>query len=141
MPSQTKYTDKAHANLQEFQRYVISGMINALVGFIIYALCVELTPLPFWAANFFAMIGGIICGFILARRYVFISSNEKHFKALPKYTLTICLQFVVSTFLIAIFRQLGLSDILSYIFALPFVVLLSFILQKIWVFQSFVQRN
>lgn len=141
MPLQTKITDKSHANLQEFQRYIISGIINALVSFIIYALCVELTPLPFWVANFFAMIGGIICGFILAGRYVFTSSKENHVKTLPKYILTIGIQFVVSTSLIAIFRQFGLSDILSYIFALPFVVLLSFGLQKIWVFQTLAKNN
>lgn len=141
MPSQDLYPENTPQSAQEFQRYIISGLINTFVGFLVYAFCVELTPLPFWGANFCAMIAGIICGFILAKHYVFAAARETSLKTLPKYILTISLQFIVSTALIAGFRQLGLSDILSYIASLPFVILLSFGLQKTWVFQSFAESK
>lgn len=135
------YHQMRDGNLQEFQRYVIAGLINTFISFLVYAVCVELTPLPFWAANFCAMIAGIICGFFLARHYVFAVSDNPPFKTLPKYVLTIGLQFIVSTALIAAFRKLGLSDILSYIACLPFIIALSFGLQKTWVFQPYVESQ
>jgi len=141
MRLQDLYHESANESVLEFRRYIVAGLINTLVGFLVYAFCVELTPLPFWAANFCAMIAGIICGFFLARHYVFTAPRNKTLETLPKYILTIGLQFVVSTSLIAGFRELGLTDILSYIASLPLVILLSFGLQKIWVFQSYAKSQ
>ena len=123
-------------NTRQFFRYVIAGVINTLAGFITYAFCIKLLSMPFWLANFFTTIAGIICGFILARNYVFPNSEKKTTTTLPKYILTIGLQFVVSTSLIAYFRTLGLDDILSYIATLPIIIILSYGIQKIWVFQT-----
>lgn len=132
------YQETAPEDMSEFRRYIVAGLINTLTGFLVYAFCVEFTIFPFWVANFCAMIAGIICGFILARGYVFTASRKSPLKTLPKYILTIGLQFVVSTTLIAIFIQLGFSEIPSYIFSLPIVILLSFVMQKAWVFKSYV---
>jgi len=141
MDLQDLYHGSTPENVNEFRRYIVAGLINTLIGFLVYAFCVEFISLPFWIANFCAMIAGIICGFILARGYVFNVSGNSPFRTLPKYILTIGLQFVVSTTLIAIFLQLGLSDILSYIASLPIIILLSFAMQKVWVFQSYVDNK
>jgi len=135
------YQNNAQDNAAEFGRYIIAGLINTLAGLLVYSFCVKFIALPFWAANFCAMIAGIICGFILARHYVFTHNATGAKKTLPKYILTIGVQFIVSTTLIALFLRLGLQEIPSYILSLPIVVFLSFIMQKIWVFRSLAENK
>ena len=141
MHLQDLYHENGSENISELRRYILAGLINTLIGFLVYACCVKFILLPFWAANFCAMIAGIISGFILARYYVFNVSRKNILQTFPKYILTIGLQFVVSTTLIAIFIQYGLNDILSYIASLPIIILLSFVLQKVWVFQSYIENQ
>ena len=123
-------------NSREILRYGVAGLTNTMVGLITYSAFILLTPIPFWGANFCAMIAGIVCGFILSRYFVFAATTASHKTAAPKYIATIGLQYFVSTTLIGLFIQAGLSDITSYVACLPIVIVLSFVLQKIWVFQT-----
>ncbi|PCI53252.1 MAG: hypothetical protein COB36_12470 [Alphaproteobacteria bacterium] len=119
----------------QFFRYGLAGIINVCVGIFIYAFAIFLTPAPFWLANFFAMIGGIISGFYLANAFVFTKSSLHTRTRAWRYILTIFAQFGLSTTLIALLVQQGVSEIISYILVLPIIILLSFSLQKTWVFK------
>lgn len=53
-----------------------------------------------------------------------------------RYFVVISLQFVIATAIIGTFVIVGVSEILSYFLTMPFVVLISFVVQKYWTFKS-----
>lgn len=127
--------DTPKANLHMFIRYVIAGLINTFASFFSYAACLSWLGWPFWAANFAAMITGILCGFILARAFVFARTKTSVCASSWRYILTIIAQFIVSTGLIWLLVSVDISALLAYILILPIIMVLSFVLQKMWVFK------
>lgn len=126
--------ETANANKAVFGRYVIAGLINTFVSFIVYSLAIVYTPAEYWLANLLATIAGILCGFILARLFVFKSSRQSVMYSGPRYITTISIQYIVSTAAIGILVYFGISEIMAYILVLPLAVGLSYFLQKSWVF-------
>lgn len=120
----------------ELFRYGIAGIINTIVGFIVYAATIKWFGAPFWLANLFAICAGIICGYTLARLFVFDNHTAGIRSNGWKYVVTILLQYGVSTFLIGLLIRTGFNEIISYILTLPIAIALSFGLQKFWVFGS-----
>ena len=119
-----------------FGRYVIAGLINTAVSFVVYALAVSFTPAEYWLANLFATIAGVMCGFVLARIFVFKSSTSSVSYAGPRYIVTIALQYLVSTVAIGVLIGLGVHKIPAYILVLPIAIGVSYVLQKNWVFPA-----
>jgi putative flippase GtrA len=121
----------------EIVRYGLAGLVNTAVGFSLYSACILLLHAPFWGANFVAIIGGVICGYILARTFVFRSAiPQSHARSTPRYLLTIALQYGFSTLVISICLRYGVGEILGYVIALPLAMVLSYAIQKYWVFPS-----
>jgi len=107
-----------------------------VVGFVIYVISVSFLSTPFWAANFAAIIGGLICGYYLAQKFVFISNGKGFKESAPRYLCVIALQFSLTTVLIGFFLSRRQGEVIAYIMALPAAVALSFTLQKLWVFKT-----
>ena len=120
----------------EVMRYGLAGIINTAVGLLIYVICVKLFSAPFWIANIFAIIGGLICGYFLSQKFVFTSSTSSLTRAAPRYVFVIALQFAVTTALIGGLISIGQGEISAYLITLPIAIILSFGLQKLWVFKS-----
>lgn len=122
--------------LAQMLRFGVAGGINTLASFLAYAAAIKLAGAPFWLANFAALIAGICCGFILSSTFVFSSSSNTALYTAPRYVATIMLQFAASTTLLWILIKNGVSELAAYVFMLPFIIILSFTLQKYWVFSA-----
>jgi len=120
----------------EIMRYGLAGIINTVLGLLLYVICVKLFSAPFWFANIVAICGGIICGYFLAQKFVFTSNNSTLNKAAPRYVFVIALQFAVTTVMIGGLISKGQDEISAYLITLPIAIIMSFGLQKLWVFKS-----
>ncbi|HFB54798.1 MAG TPA: GtrA family protein [Hellea balneolensis] len=115
----------------------MAGLVNTAVGFSIYSSCILLLSAPYWIANFAAILGGVISGYMLARKFVFRSATpQSHARSTPRYLLTIALQYGFSTLVISLCLRYGAGEILGYIIALPLAMVLSYAIQKYWVFPA-----
>jgi len=122
-------------NLQ-FIRYGLAGLVNTIAGFIAYSSMVVFFNAPFWVANIVALCAGLIVGFVLARLFVFKQTRTSVQKSAWKYVTTICGQFALSTAVIGLLVGRGFGPIIAYVIALPAIILLSFALQRNWVFNA-----
>lgn len=120
----------------EIMRYVLAGIINTVVGLLLYVMCIKLLSFPFWLANIAAIFGGIICGYFLSKNFVFTTSNSNLKQAASRYVLVIAFQFIVTTGMIGGLISIGKDEISAYLITLPIAIILSFGLQKLWVFKS-----
>ncbi len=116
--------------------YLLVGVINTAICLGTYGVFILVFFTSFWEANFAAFITSVTIGYILNRKFVFKRSNRTMTSESWRYFVVISLQFIVATAFIGIFVSLGVSEISSYCLTMPFVVLISFLVQKYWTFKS-----
>jgi len=119
---------------RQFFRFVVSGLVNTVVGFIVYASAILIISFPFWAANFLALLGGMCTGYFLSRHFVFASANPPGKHSAKKYFGLHSVQYILGTAMIGALIYFGLGEIVSYVLVLPFVVAASYLVQRQWIF-------
>ena len=123
------------ADAAQLGRYALAGTVNAAVSFAAYAGAVEALGAPFWLANGAALGAGLACGFVLARLFVFRGRGPVR-RSAWRYGVTVLGQFALSTALIGLAIAAGAGPLLAYLIVLPAAALLSFVLQRRWVFPA-----
>ncbi|WP_340691619.1 GtrA family protein [Hyphomonas sp.] len=117
-------------------RYVLAGLFNTFVAFVVYYASVRWLLTPAWLGNLTGIVASILSGFLLSKYFVFNHAARTSYQIVLKYVVTYGVQYVVGTSVIYVFMQFGLSAIEAYIVAVPCMVAVSFLLQRYWVFTS-----
>lgn len=117
-------------------RYVLAGLFNTFVAFVVYYASVRWLLAPAWLGNLAGIVASILSGFLLSKHFVFNHAARTSYQIVLKYVVTYGAQYVVGTSVIYVFMQFGLSAIEAYIVAVPCMVAVSFLLQRYWVFTS-----
>jgi len=114
----------------QFLRFVLVGVFNTLLAYAVYALALAV-GFPYPLANFIALALGIIIGFTTQGKIVFFNSEHRRFwRFLLCWALIYCVNIAIISKLI----HIGLSPYASGALALPFIAVLSFAVQKLFVF-------
>ncbi|HCS64153.1 MAG TPA: polysaccharide biosynthesis protein GtrA [Cellvibrio sp.] len=116
----------------QFVRFLAVGVVNTLFGYSIYALLIYL-GLAYTYALLFATILGVLFNFQTIGRLVFQSRDKRLIgKFFAVYAITFCLNLL----LIKLMIKLGLSAYLAGALALIPTTVLSFLLNKFFVFKG-----
>lgn len=115
---------------KEIIRFIISGSVNTVFSYSIYAIFIFF-GFSYLIANFFALALGIVLGFILSEKVVFRLYNKR---VLIKYLLGWSFIYSIISPLIGILCKTGLNPYASGFIALPFSALASYLVQKYFVF-------
>ncbi len=115
-----------------FLMFLLTGVVNTAFGYSIFAIGIFI-GLQSWLALMLSTVLGIIFNFKTIGILVFKSNdNTKFFKFLLAYAVLYC----VSLLLVELCMRLGLSAYFSGFLALFPVAILSFYLNKIFVFHA-----
>ena len=115
----------------QIKRFVVAGLFNTGFSYAIYAVGLWF-GLPYPVANFAALIGGVLMGFVTQGRFVFRRFETRRF---PLFVLTWLLLWGLNLLLITMFLPiLNGNAYLAGAGAMVVVVALSFIIQKYLVF-------
>jgi len=117
-------------------RYAIVGLANTIVAFLTYAGLVTFAQMPYWVANSVGIGVSVLCGYFLSRTFVFKNTARSIRSSGWRYFTTFIIQYVVGTAMIGALIALSLSEVTAYIFALPLMIAVSFVLQRYWVFAA-----
>jgi len=112
-------------------RFGIIGAFNTTFSYGIYAAGIYI-ELPYYLASLIALVFGILLGFVTHGRLVFRSQLQGRF---TRYLAVWAALYVVNIGLIGLFSSLGVNYYLGGLMAFVPVVVLSFVLQKVFVFQ------
>ena len=116
-------------------RFFMVGLSNTLLTYLFYVLLIKL-ELDYKLALFFVYLFGIIFGYLLNRYWTF-SSNKQHRLSFIKYLMWYIIVFILNLlFLIFLVDFLLLNPIYSQLFVVLIISLVSFLVQKNWVFSS-----
>ncbi|KJS34631.1 MAG: hypothetical protein VR74_19455 [Hyphomonas sp. BRH_c22] len=117
-------------------RYVLAGLFNTFVAFVVYYVSVRWLLAPAWLGNLAGIGASILSGFVLSKHFVFNHGHRTSYAIVMKYVTTYAAQYLVGTSVIYLFMLFGLTAVESYFAAVPCMVAVSFLLQRYWVFTN-----
>ena len=115
----------------EVLRFVVVGILNTSVSYLIYALLLSI-GLRYQMANLIALVIGVLFSFKTQGHLVFNSRNNR---LLGRFILSWLFIYVCVIFLIGRIIDLGLNAYAAGALALPFSAVLSYVIQKYFVFK------
>lgn len=112
--------------------FMLVGIINTIFGYSIYALLIFL-GLNYILSVFFSTVLGVLFNFKTISKYVFESNNNK---LIFKFMFVYFIVFIVNIFLIKVFKIFDINDYFAGFFAIIPVAILSFLLNKFFVYKG-----
>jgi putative flippase GtrA len=122
---------RAHP-LSQLARFLLVGVTNTAVSFVVYRLLLALrVPYPAAAPIAFAM--GAINGYVLNRRWTFAARDTRRARAL--YALVQVAGAAATSFLVWFFvHVVDVGRVEAYLAAAPPVTLAMFVSNRLWTF-------
>ena len=111
-------------------RFLIVGAINTALSYAIYALGLRV-GLAFPVASLVALVCGLLISFVTQGVFVFASALKGRF---PRFLAVWAVIYLVTIAVIWVQTRLGVSDYLAGLLAIPVTAVLSFLLQRRYVF-------
>jgi putative flippase GtrA len=130
--------------LKQFIKFGIVGFSNTVVGYAVYSALVYL-KFYYFVASIISFCVGIGNAFFWNNKYVFKQNNDhrNNIKSLIKFAVTYSITgLVVQNILLYIFIDIFfVSKYIAPVFCLCVTVPSNFLLNKIWVFNTFSQNK
>lgn len=117
---------------KQIVNFILVGILNTIFGYFLYVLFIYL-GFNYVVSLFFATIIGVLFNFKTISKYVFDSSDKK---LILKFSSVYLIVFVVNVILVKFFKLLGMNEYLSGFFAIVPISILSFILNKFFVYKK-----
>lgn len=111
-------------NLDLPVRFIATGILNTLVGWLIYSVLI-LLGVKVWLALLLPTIIGVLFNFFTISKFAFRKFSIKN---LPKFILVYILIYLINYFLISILNSYISNEIITQFLLLPFVAIISFLL-------------
>lgn len=124
------WASRAKASL--ILRYLIVGVFNTGVGYLLYAFFLYV-GLDYKLANFLALVIGIVISFKTQGTFVFNNTKNRLF---GRFVVGWVLVYLFTIALIGQIIELGFNAYWAGAMALPFSVTTSFLIQKYYVFRA-----
>ena len=116
---------QARPGLWRFVKFLIVGLLNTAVGWVIYAVLLRLLGLPWQIALGLAYVLGVIWNFFTHARWVF---ETRGFSRLPAYILAYVAVFLTNKWTLAQMIGLGFSALWAQAILLLPMAMLTFVL-------------
>jgi putative flippase GtrA len=115
-----------------FTKYLLFGLLNTSIGYIIYAIAIFF-GLSFQLANLTSLIFGILLSYSTQSKFVFKKNGQTVF---VKYLFCWSVIYVVVIYINGFFLGITKNAYISGALVLPFSVLLSYFIQRRFVFKD-----
>lgn len=112
--------------------FILVGILNTLVGYTLYVLFIYL-GFEYIISVLFATILGVIFNYKTIGKFVF---DEKSKNSVLKFIFVYIIVFIVNISVIKIFKIYGFNDYISGFFAIIPASIVSFLLNKFYVFKG-----
>ena len=132
MPNE-KFNSTSKVTL-ELIRYLFTGLINTLFGLTVSVLFLKILSHHYIICMALSTPIGIVFSFVTHQKITFRLQFD--YRALPKYILVYLLIFIINILLMGILIKAGIERTMALIYIFPFIVIITYILQKLYVFQK-----
>ena len=116
----------------QFLRFLVIGLVNTTFSYGVYAILI-FVGLYYAIANLAALLLGLLFSFKMQGRFVFGNSDNRLFW---KFLFAWSLIYFATIALIGELISVGFNAYIAGALALPFTTVLSYLMQKFFVFRS-----
>ena len=117
-------------NLTQPIKFALVGLLNTGWSYLLYAAFLYL-GLNYWLASFLTIVLSVSFGFLTQGNLVFGGATRK---ALPRFILVWVVIYAVYLVVVSAAQSVGVNNYLGGLIATPLVAVLSYILQRRFVF-------
>lgn len=125
------------AKASQVTRFVIVGFLNTIFSYLVYAVLLSV-GFKYQVANLIALLIGILFSFKTQGHLVF---NNRNNRLLGRFILSWVFIYLCVIFLIGRIIDFGLDAYTAGALALPFSAVLSYVIQKYFVFKGSAQAT
>jgi putative flippase GtrA len=119
-------------DVRQFVRFLVVGVSNTLISFIVYRLLLAVS-MPYAAAAPLSFAAGALNGYILNRRWTFDARDTTRARVL--YVSFAALgAFFTTVFVVLFVRAFDVGRVEAYIVAVPPVTVSLFLANRLWTF-------
>ena len=133
-PKLLKKHFKKYKDLTIF-RYLIAGVINTFVGFSLGVLLLLTLPFHYTLTVFISTFLGVCFNYFMSLKYVF-RAKSSNYKIILYFSIYLLMYLVNMLFMYILINRFNMDDIISFIIVAPFIVGLTYLLQKKLIFQD-----
>lgn len=116
---------RSRPGLWRFAKFLVVGVLNTAVGWIIYAILLRLFGLPWQIALGFSYVLGVLWNFLTHARWVF---ETRGFGRMPAYVLAYVVVFTLNKWSLAHLIGLGVSELWAQAILLLPMAVVAFVL-------------
>lgn len=113
-----------------FARYLVVGVANTAFAYSVYAVALGFGA-SYPVASLISLIAGIMLSFKTQGKFVFRNTNQRLF---GRFVLSWIFAYLINIGLIGLFVRFGMNAFIGGALALPFNVVVGFLLQRYLVF-------
>lgn len=123
-------------NLKKFVKFAITGVGNTLVDLILFRVLYTHLGVNLYLSQVCSYSAGMLNSYVVNRSWTF-QTKERFFSGEMVRFLTLGgLMLALSTGLLYLFTHLGLSGMIAKLITTGLVLVVNFLLSKLWVFRS-----
>ena len=120
---------------REKRKFLLAGLINVLITNIFLQIFLFSNLFNITISTFLSQFINMSLGYVIYSKFIFNVEKIIKFNFLIKYLLLMLFLWLVNNYGIKFISTLGISNNLSAFFLVPVLAIISFIIQKLWVFK------
>jgi len=114
-------------------RFLIAGIINTIFGFSLGFLFLIILPFHYSLSIFISTALGVCFNYFMSVKYVF-RAKSSIFKVILYFAIYLLMYFLNMLCMYILINQFNMNDIISFTVCAPFIIVLTYLLQKNLVF-------
>ena len=116
-------------------RFLIAGIINTIVGLSLGVFFLIILPFHYALSIFISTFLGVCFNYFMSLKYVF-RAKSSNYKIILYFLIYFLMYLVNMLFMYILINRFNMNDIISFIIVAPFIIGLTYLLQKTLIFQD-----
>lgn len=118
----------------QFAKFAAAGGAGTALHYLVLIVLVSLLQVPPGRAAFLGATAGACVVYVLNRRYTF-DSRQAHHRAVPRFAALAVAGAVLNGAIVGVLSAIGLHFLLAQVLATGGILVLNFIVSKLWIFR------
>ena len=117
-------------------KFAVVGVVNTLIDYGVFALLAQVLSVNVFLSQVISYSCGILNSYVWNRSWTFQSESKFFSPALMRFLVLNLSMLALSTALLALFLQLGLSKLVAKGCTVVVTMAIGFVVNRLWVFGS-----
>ena len=121
---------------KEKRKFILAGILNVLLTNIFLQIFLATNLFTISLSAFLSQLINMILGYVIYSKIIFKVKNLRNHKFIKKYAILMISLWLINTIAIKTISLFGFSKNLSAFMIIPLLAVISYLVQKVWIFRK-----